>query len=84
MDTRNLEGMVFVDLKKAFDSVDHQIPSRKLESDGVLHRELAWFGFYLSNRFQYCRVNVSTRKLKIKALRFLKDHVLVYSFFCLC
>ena len=29
----------------------------KLESYGVLHRELAWFGSYLSNRIQYCRVN---------------------------
>ena len=49
--------MVFVDLKKAFDTVDHQILFGKLESYGVLHRELAWFGSYLSNRVQYCRVN---------------------------
>ena len=53
----NLAGMVFVDLKKAFDTVDHQILCRKLESYGVLHRELAWFGSYLSSRVQYCRVN---------------------------
>ena len=57
LDTGNLAGMVFVDLKKAFDTVDHQILCRKLESYGVLHRELAWFGSYLSNRVQYCRVN---------------------------
>ena len=57
MDTGNLAGMVFVDLKKAFDTVDHQILCGKLESYGVLHRELAWFGSYLSNRVQYCRVN---------------------------
>ena len=50
-------GMVFVDLKKAFDTVYHQILCRKLESYGILHRELAWFGSYLSNRVQYCRVN---------------------------
>ena len=29
----------------------------KLESTGVLHRKLAWFGSYLSNRAQCCRVN---------------------------
>ena len=57
MDTGNLAGMVFVDLKKAFDTVDHQILCGKLESYGVLHRELAWFGSYLSNRDQYYRVN---------------------------
>ena len=57
MDTGNLAGMVFVDLKKAFDTVDHQILCGKLESYGVLYRELAWFGSYLSNRVQYCRVN---------------------------
>ena len=57
MDTGNLAGMVFIDLKKAFDTVDYLILCRKLESYGVLHRELAWFGSYLSNRVQYCRVN---------------------------
>ena len=57
MDIGNLAGMVFVDLKKAFDTVDHQILCGKLESYGVLQRELAWFGSYLSNRVQYCRVN---------------------------
>ena len=57
MNTGNLAGMVFVDLKKAVDTVDRLILCRKLESYGVLHRELAWFGSYLSNRVQYCRVN---------------------------
>ena len=57
MDTGNLAGMVFVDLKKAFDTVDHQILCRKLKSYGVLHRELAWLGSYFSNSVQYCRVN---------------------------
>ena len=54
IDTGNVVGMVFVDLKKAFDIVDHQTPCMKLESGGVLHREMASFGSYLSNRAQYC------------------------------
>ena len=58
MDTGNLVGMLIVDLKKAFDTVDLLILCRKLESYGILHRELAWFGSYLSNRVQYCRVVV--------------------------
>ena len=57
MDTGNLAGIVLVDLKKAFDTVDHLILCRKQESYCVLYRELAWFGSYLSNRVQYCRVN---------------------------
>ena len=57
MGTENLAGMVLVDLKKVFNTVDHRFLCRKLESHGVLHRELAWFGSYLSNRVQYCRVN---------------------------
>ena len=57
MDTGNLVGMIFVDLKKAFDTVDHQILCRKLESYGILHRELAWFGSYLLDRTQYCSVH---------------------------
>ena len=64
MDTGNLVGMVFIDLKKAFDTVGHQILCRKLGSDGVLHRELAWFGSYLSNRAQYCRVNGVDSKIE--------------------
>ena len=49
MDTGNLAGMVFADLKKAFDT-GLQIPCRNLESPGILHKELDWFGSYLSNR----------------------------------
>ena len=57
MDTGNLTGIVFVELKKSFDTVDPQILYRKLESYGVLLRELAWFGSYLSNRVQCCTVH---------------------------
>ena len=57
MDTGILVCMVFIDLKKTFDTVDHPILCRKLESYGVQHKELAWFGSYLSNRAQYCKVN---------------------------
>ena len=45
--------LVFIDLKKAFDTVDHKI----LEIYGVQNRELSWFESYLTNRKQFCRVN---------------------------
>ena len=50
-------GLVFIDLKKAFDIVDHDILCEKLQIYGVQQRELFWFRSYLSNRKQFCRVN---------------------------
>ena len=57
LDLGKLVGLVFIDLKKAFDTVDHDILCNKLELYGVQQRELSWFRSYLSNRKQFCRVN---------------------------
>ena len=57
MDLGKLVGLVFIDLKKAFDTVDHNILCIKPELYGVQQRELSWFKSYLSNRKQFCRVN---------------------------
>ena len=50
-------GLVFIDLKKACDTVDHDILCKKLEHYGIQGRELASFKSYLSNRKQFSRVN---------------------------
>ena len=50
-------GLVFIDLKKAFDTVDHEILCQKLAHYGIHHRELSWFKSYLSGRKQFCRIN---------------------------
>ena len=57
LDLGKLVGLVLIDLKKAFDTVDHDILVKKLELYGVQQRELSWFRSYLSNRKQFCRVN---------------------------
>ena len=57
MDKGHLTGLISIDLKKAFDTVDHKILCQKLEHYGVTGRELSWFNSYLSNRKQYCRIN---------------------------
>ena len=57
LDLGKLVGLVFIDLKKAFDTVDHDILCKKLELYGVQQRELSWFRSYLSNCKQFCRVN---------------------------
>ena len=50
-------GLTFIDLKKAFDTVDHDILCKKLELYGVQQQELSWFRSYLSNCKQFCRIN---------------------------
>ena len=44
---------VFIDLSKAFDTVDHQILIKKLQYYGIDCTLLEWFKSYLSNRKQY-------------------------------
>ena len=54
MDKGQLSGAVFIDLTKAFDTVNHSILLSKLCSLGVLNASPAynWFESYLSNRCQ--------------------------------
>ncbi|CAB3988256.1 Hypothetical predicted protein [Paramuricea clavata] len=57
MDKGNLNIAVFVDLKKAFDAVDHTILLNKFQYYGFFGDELKWIQSYLSNRSQKCFMN---------------------------
>ena len=57
IDIGQLNGVVFLDLKKAFDTVDHEIFLHKLYLYGIKGIALNWFRSYISNRGQYCQVN---------------------------
>ena len=48
---------VFLDLKKAFDTVHHGILLRKLENLGAGCKEVAWFRHYLQGRTQAVVIN---------------------------
>lgn len=56
MDEGLLTGAVFIDLRKAFNSVDHDLLIKKLESYGFKNNELNWFKSYLSDRKQVVSV----------------------------
>ena len=48
---------MFCDLKKTFDTVDHEILLAKMNRCGIQGKTLDWFKSYLTNRTQRCSVN---------------------------
>ncbi len=57
MDEGRLCGVLFLDLKKAFDTVDHNIAIRLLSQLNLSSATLDWFTNYLTNRKQLTKVN---------------------------
>ena len=47
----------FIDLKKAFDTVDHSILIEKLYHYGIRGTANKWICSYLMNRYQYVTIN---------------------------
>ena len=64
LDNKMYSCGVFIDLEKAFDTVNHQILLSKLNNYGIRGVANQWFSSYLSNRYQSVVLNgeISTRK----------------------
>ena len=73
LDNKKYGCGVFIDLKKAFDTVNHDILLMKLQNYGIQGEALSWFISYLSNRKQYVHlngVNSETRNITCGVPRF--------------
>ena len=57
LDEGNYVFGIYIDLKKAFDTVQHQILLQKLQHYGIRGIALDWFNSYLSNRKQFVLTN---------------------------
>ena len=64
LDKGELACGVFVDLQKAFDTVDHEILLSKLSHYGIRGIANNWFRSYLTGRFQFVSIGNFSSKLK--------------------
>ena len=65
LDNKQTPAAIFIDLSKAFDTIDHQILLNKLSYYGIKNTALKWFTNYLFARSQYVEIN-SQKSSKIK------------------
>ena len=68
MDNNQITCGIFVDLSKAFDTVNHDILLDKLENLGIRGKALELFKSYLSDRVQY--VNIDNCNSKTRPIRY--------------
>ena len=59
---------IFLDISKAFDTIDHNILLSKVYKYGIRGNTLIWFMNYLSNRYQFVSINnASSSFLRIES-----------------
>ena len=57
LNDKRLPISIFMDLSKAFDTLDHAILLEKLRYHGISGTSLDWFRSYISNRKQYVEID---------------------------
>ena len=63
IDRGSVNAVVFLHLKKGFDTVDHDILLSKMNLYGIQGIALDWFRSYLTNRTQRCLANGSLSRI---------------------
>jgi Reverse transcriptase (RNA-dependent DNA polymerase)/Endonuclease-reverse transcriptase len=67
VDDRRVVGAVFLDLKRAFETIDRKRLLLKLEQMGFGGTVLKWFESYLNDRYQYAEMNgISSDRVKVE------------------
>ena len=67
LDKGELPLAIFIDLSKAFDTLDHQILLAKLKYYGLHGTSLEWFNSYLTDRSQFVQIdNTNSQRKNIK------------------
>ena len=67
MSNGNVNVVILLDLKRAFDVVDHDIMAKKLEIYGFNNKALALFNSYMTNRTQQVQIrNALSDKCPVK------------------
>ena len=56
MDNDEVTGLVFVDFRKAFDVISHNLLLKKLSVYGASPHSVAWFRWYLEERRQFVKL----------------------------
>ena len=68
LDQGLVAGVLFVDFRKAFDSVNHSILLEKLKATGIWGYLLSWLANYSSNRNQF--VQISGKKSALPPVKY--------------
>ena len=63
---------VFIDFRKAFDTVNHSILLQKLDHYGICDVAYSWFKSYLTDRRQYVHLNGINSVTKIFTVGYLR------------
>ena len=69
LDKGKMFGTIFMDLSKAFDTLDHNLLLAKLNAHGFSFNAIKFIQSYLSERFQRVNINNNLSKWCKKLLR---------------
>lgn len=67
IDSKKFVVIAFIDLIKAFDTLDHSILLEKLKNNGIVHKTLHLLKNYLNERFQVTKIgDLTSSKIPVR------------------